>query len=87
MGEPPRADPSGDALTHQFNSTVNFESKEAAVLLREVRMGVRGYGAAEDGKGRPTIQQGRGLPNVTGDNFAVARKGIPVWPIPESTRL
>ena len=26
---------SGDALTHQFNSTVNFESKEAAVAFCE----------------------------------------------------
>ena len=77
---------SGDALTHQFNSTVNFESKEAAVAFCE-KYGWE-YEVMEPqkmGRGTSTIP-GAGKagtrPKSYGDNFAVARKGIPVWPHP-----
>ena len=77
----------GDALSHQFNSVVSFESEEAAVAFCEK------YGWEYDikepqkmnPKGASTIPGAGKIytkPKSYGDNFAVARKGIPVWPHP-----
>ena len=77
----------GDALSHQFNSVVNFESKEAAVAFCE-KYGWE-YDISEpqkmNPKGASTIPGAGKIgtkPKSYGDNFAVARKGIPVWPHP-----
>ena len=76
----------GDAMAHQFNSILSFDSKEAAVAFCEKHGWT--FEAQEPqlmGKGASTIP-GAGKagvrPKSYGDNFAVARKGIPVWPHP-----
>ena len=77
----------GDALSHQFNSVVNFESKEAAVAFCD-KYGWE-YEVMEpqkmNPKGASTIPGAGKIysrPKSYGDNFAVARKGVPVWPHP-----
>lgn len=76
----------GDAMAHQFNSILSFDSKEAAVAFCEKHGWT--FEVQEPqlmGKGASTIP-GAGKagvrPKSYGDNFAVARKGIPVWPHP-----
>ena len=77
----------GDALSHQFNSVVNFESKEAAVAFCD-KYGWE-YEVMEpqkmNPKGASTIPGAGKIysrPKSYGDNVAVARKGVPVWPHP-----
>lgn len=76
----------GDASAHQFNSTMYFDSKEAAMAFCDK------HGWEFDvqepqlmGKGASTIP-GAGKagvrPKSYGDNFSSARKGFPIWPHP-----
>lgn len=76
----------GDAMAHQFNSILSFDSKEAAVAFCEKHgwefevqePQLMGKGASTiPGAGKAGVR-----PKSYGDNFAVARKGIPVWPHP-----
>ena len=76
----------GDASAHQFNSTMYFDSKEAAMAfcdkhgwefeVQEPQL--MGKGASTiPGAGKAGVR-----PKSYGDNFSSARKGTPIWPHP-----
>mmetsp|Transcript_39100 Transcript_39100/g.96856 ORF Transcript_39100/g.96856 Transcript_39100/m.96856 type:complete len:194 (-) Transcript_39100:252-833(-) len=76
----------GDPLAHQFNSTLNFPTKESAMafcakhgweydVVMPQKLGT-GHSIIP-GAGKAGVR-----PKSYGDNFAVARKGFPVWPHP-----
>ena len=78
---------SGDALSHQFNSIVNFETKEAAMKWCE-KMGWE-YEVMAVQRPNPkgnSIIPGAGKigakPKSYSDNFSSLRKGTPIWPHP-----